>query len=178
MESASALRVLLDEVLPVLTHAASYVCCVTSSAQETHDTLTQHAPLQQSTAQPGDMDPSAAPSVSGSNYKIIVPSAIAHILPVESTLLLLGASARLVRHCVPLAVVSKDTYSTLSRRPHPASPTPPQDDLVTALDALLALTCDLVNGGPWWQQAKSNHPLALIEALYDTSEVGVTLVPP
>jgi hypothetical protein len=149
-ESASALRVLLDEVLPVVTHATSHRCCASSSSQKTDDTPSQHALLQDSTCQPG---------------------VASDTLPVESTLLLLGASARLLRFCVTLAAVNKDAYSTLSRSPHPATRTPHQDDLVAALDAVLALASDLVSGGPWWQEARARHPLALVDALYDTSVV-------
>jgi hypothetical protein len=91
---------------------------------------------------------------------------------VENTLLLLSAAAELLSHCVPLAVANKDAYSTLSRSLHPASPATSQDDLVAALDAVLALASDLVSGGPWWQQAKARYPLALTDALFDTSEVS------
>jgi hypothetical protein len=153
-ESASALRVLLDEVLPVLTHAASHRCCASSSSQKTADTPSQHVLLQDSTCQPG------------------VPS---DTLPVESTLLLLEASARLLRFCIPLAVVNTDAYSTLSRSPHPATHNPHQNDLVAALGAVLALASDLVSGGPWWQEARACHPLTLVDALYDTSLVRKTM---
>jgi hypothetical protein len=176
-ECASALRIVLDEVLPVLTHAASPEHRAGSGLQETHDTPGQRSQWQGSTAQPGvavsalSTDLPAVPAVSPSGHTINPLAAGVHTVPVESTLLLLGASAWLLRHCVVLANVDKDAYSTLSRSLHPATPLPFQDDLVSALDAVLALASDLVSGGPWWQQAKASYPLALIEALNDTSMV-------
>jgi hypothetical protein len=172
---ASICRVLLDEVLPVLTYAASHECLVKRDSQETHDTLTQHALSQASTTQPGaalTTVPPAASDASGSGLTLSVPPNVLHTLPVESTLLLLGAAAQLLRLCLPLAVSNKDAYSTLRKSPHLATHTPPTDDLVAALGAVLALAYDLVSGGPWWQQAKAHHSLALIDALYDTSVVS------
>jgi hypothetical protein len=99
-----------------------------------------------------------------------------HTLPVENILLLLGASANLLRLCVLLAVDNEAAYSILSSSLQPATHIGPQDDLVAALGAVLALASDLVSGGPWWQQAKAHHPLALIEALHNTSVVRVILV--
>jgi hypothetical protein len=91
---------------------------------------------------------------------------------VESTLLLLGASAHLLRHCVSFAIGSKDFYRSLSRSTAPATRTPRQDDLVAALDAVLALAAHLISDGPWWQQAKAHYPLLLIETLSATAKVG------
>jgi hypothetical protein len=174
LDAVSTFSILLNEVLPVLTHAASQLCWASSLAQGTHDTLSQHALLQASTTQPGaavSVDLLAAQAASGSDHRSSVPPAVSHTLPVESTLLLLRASANLLRLCVPLAVSNKDACSTLSRSSHLATHTPPKDDLVAALGAVLALASDLVSGGPWWQQAKAHHCLALIDALYDTSVV-------
>jgi hypothetical protein len=178
--SVSVCRSLLDEVLPVLMHVASHECVVSSSSQGIHDTPGRHILLQPSAAQPGaavSADPPAIPVSSGSGPTISVPPATVHTVPVESTLLLLGASAKLLRRCVPLAFVNKDAYSTLSRSLHAATQTASQDDLVAALGAVLALASDLVGGGPWWQQAKAHYPLALIEALFNTSVVRGGLVP-
>jgi hypothetical protein len=93
-------------------------------------------------------------------------------MPVESTLLLLGASAHLLCHSISLAIGSKDAYTTLSRSLHPVTPTSLQDDLVAALGAVLALAAHLISDGFWWQQAKAHHPVAFIETLTVTSEVG------
>jgi hypothetical protein len=46
------------------------------------------------------------------------------------------------------------------------------DDIVASLDSLLFLFHSLVSGGPWWQEAKTNHPLLLVEALYYGSMVS------
>jgi hypothetical protein len=118
------------------------------------------------------VDLPAAPAVSGEGHATNVPQADSHTLPVESTLLLFGASiCQPARPLCSTGCCQKDTYSTLSRSLHPATPATPQDDLVAALDAVLALASDLVSSGPSWQQAKAHHPLALIDALYDTSLV-------
>jgi hypothetical protein len=170
MACASVLRVLLDEVLPVLTHAASHACWASSGYSGDTAPRVSMLLLQQSTAQPGadlNAGPPVVPAVSGSGLTVRVPPAVPHTLPVESTLLLLGASASLLRFCVAMAV-----DSTLSRSLHPATHATPQDDLVAALDAVLALASDLVSGGPRWQQAKAHHPLALVNALYNTSLVS------
>jgi hypothetical protein len=49
-----------------------------------------------------------------------------------------------------------------------------KDDLVAALDAVLALASDLASGGPWWQQARAQHPLLLIPTLVETCSVSGT----
>jgi hypothetical protein len=169
------LRVLLDEVLPVLTHAALHVGHHTSCAQGPQGASGQPATLQDSTAQPAG----APENVSNTSpSQISDPCNSSHAaprfpaLPADSILLLLGASATLLRHSTLTAIGSKDAYSTLSRGLNPVAIDSAQDDLVAALGAVLALATDLVSDGPWWQQAKADHPALLIETLSMTAKVG------
>jgi hypothetical protein len=106
--TASALKVLLDEVLPVLVHAASHKCQAIGAVQHAHDALIQHVLFQPSTAQPGAALTTDPPAASGGGLTNSVPLANVHTLQLESTLLLLGASANLLNHRVPLAVTNKD----------------------------------------------------------------------
>jgi hypothetical protein len=46
------------------------------------------------------------------------------------------------------------------------------DDVVPAFKALVSLAHSLVSNDTWWQEAKVNYPLLLIEALYKTGEVS------
>jgi hypothetical protein len=48
------------------------------------------------------------------------------------------------------------------------------NDLEVSLDAVLALAHALVSKGAWWQEAKEQHPVLLVEALYKTVEVGAS----
>jgi hypothetical protein len=164
------LRVLLDEVLPVLTHTASYLYHHTSCGKRTKETSGQPAPLQDSTAQPaGAPDALTESHSSTSSSQISNPCTSSCAapkvppMPVESIILLLGPSAQLLHHSISLAVGNKDAYSTLSGSLHPANSTCnfPQDDLVAALDAVLTLATHLISDGPWWQQAKAHHPVLL-----------------
>jgi hypothetical protein len=178
------LRVLLDEVLPVLTHAASLLCSSTSSASGPQDTSGQPALMQENAAQPAGAPDAHTVSLSNtSSLQISDPCTSSHAaardpaMPVESILLLLGASAQLLRHCVSLAIANNDAYSTLSRSLHPVTPTSPQDDLVAALDAVLALAAYLISYGSCWQQAKAHRLLLLIETLSETAKVGSRHIP-
>jgi hypothetical protein len=104
---------------------------------------------------------------------------------VDTSLLLLQASSSILCHCVYYAGVDEIAYRVISQGlqhasssssssttataapPHVGAPVAgSSDDIVATLDSLLFLFHSLVSGGPWWQEAKANHPLLLVDALY------------
>jgi hypothetical protein len=101
----------------------------------------------------------------------------------ESLLVLLQASARVLANCVQVATASERAYSRLAQgwqqgsfpapcgmQAEPAEVPAKQklNDLVTALDAVLSLSAALVSGGPLWHEARAHHPLLLIDTLHST----------
>jgi hypothetical protein len=109
----------------------------------------------------------------------------------DTAVLVLGAAARLVNHCARVASTSDAANDILSRgfrgttsggpgEVHPQGGggmhTPQEqqcpDDLVTALDAVLSLAYHNVTCLTWWDRATDTSPLALIQALHETSTVS------
>jgi hypothetical protein len=124
-------------------------------------------------------------------------------IPPDVGLLLLGAAARILSHCLieisqggcdynilaqGLQMSSSNTSlqepsssSSLQDISHPqAGVTAGQlqgtDDVVDILDAVLLLSHALVSGGPLWQEARANHPLLLLHTLQVTSTVSYPTV--
>jgi hypothetical protein len=147
--NAVGLRVLLEQVLPVLQHAAG----------PDHMTSHDHVPVSNE-----DMDSETDPPPTPDGY---------------STLLLLGAAAQLLHACIPAATTSQAAHLILSKglqhaggtqQGQPAGSTAfadnGGDDLETASHAAQTLAAELVSGGAWWQEAKAHYPLLLIDALH------------
>jgi hypothetical protein len=172
LENAAALRALLVSLLPTLVHTA----CSASMLAE--------ASLK-------------AASQSGQQLSDAPDAQTSHThdrVAVESTLLLLMGSSTVVKYCAILGTLSSTAYSIISTGVQPTSsqpgsgtqseapmdapaavPGPHQevpDDLVTGLTALLSLAHTLISGGPWWQEAKADHPLVVVEMLYRTGTVS------
>jgi hypothetical protein len=145
---AIGLRVLLEQIMPALQHAAG---CDHSS------TLDRWPADSEDSATKSDQEPSPH------GY---------------STLLLLGAAAHVLHVCLPAASISPDAYMILSDGLQHASSTQQgqpgeitalvdggSDDLETAVHAAQTLAAELVSGGAWWQEAKAHYPLLLIDTL-------------
>jgi hypothetical protein len=64
-------------------------------------------------------------------------------------------------HAHGVASAGKGSESSTCLHSHDAA----ADDLRDALAALTSLATALVSGGPWWQEAKVNHPVLLIETV-------------
>jgi hypothetical protein len=137
------LRVLLEQILPALQHAAA----------SGHRSTPDHSP-----ASGGDRAAKA-------DYH---PAPQAY-----SRLLLLGAAAQVLNACTSAASTSHAACMILSKgwtqQGPPAGSAALLDDgdgdHVTGLKAAYALAAELVSGGAWWQEAKAHYPLLLIDTL-------------
>jgi hypothetical protein len=104
--------------------------------------------------------------------------------------LLLGAATRILACCFQAASAGEQAYNILVNGvlQHARQETSPglqaesaassadqqnsSNGLVTATEAVVLLVNALVSGGTWWQEAKANNPLLLIETLHTTAMVG------
>jgi hypothetical protein len=109
--------------------------------------------------------------------------------PPDVALLLLGAAARILSHCITDTSSRGCDYNILAQGLQTSSSSssqdtcqqeagPPagqehsRDDLVVFLDVAFSLASALVSGGPLWEEAKAKEPLLLLHTLHVTSMVG------
>jgi hypothetical protein len=185
---AIALRVLLDQVLPVLGSTATALgsgCSAVGSSG------------------------SSSSGGHGSDNSCGTASTTHLHLREDSALMLLAFSAALVPHCITAAVHNSSANKILglglapvsstaaagqvsgsqpsaagarsTARPGTDSPTSgpvdARDDLAASFASVLSLVHTLTSGGLWWQSAKAKDPLLLIEAMRLTCRVSAATTP-
>jgi hypothetical protein len=152
------LRVLLEQVLPVLGFAAG---------------------LDQSISR--EQLPDGSQSSSGMDFASALP-ADCTLLLLDAAARVLGACVAAARtnkasHSLLTKGLDCASSSEHGQQGQAAAHVDDQNDLVTVLHAVQALACDLVTGGALWQQAKEQCPLLLIEVLDTVIQVSFSTVP-
>jgi hypothetical protein len=186
-----SLRILIEEMLPVLSHVASLMTPASHTSVAAEGSRSSSAGTVGSLAcsrgvatTTGNQDfywePQQArlprPAASGSN-DTCNPCHSHALYLADSTLQLLMAAAYLTETSVRLASKRPIHYTVLARGLrymgsdtwHLADDS--SDGIVAALDAVLSLAHALVMKGAWWQEAKAHYPLLLIEALLTVAQV-------
>jgi hypothetical protein len=187
--NAISLRILIEEMLPALSHVASLTQPASDFGAQAEGGMSSIgggvASLPASlgiASATGNQDPDQgdarkpAPNSSGSNSSCD-PWNSTLLYPADSTLHLLMAACHLVATSVHLACKSPNHYTVLagglqfmgSDTLHLAEDS--SNGIVAALDAVLSLAHALVIKGAWWQEAKAHYPLLLIEALHAVAKV-------
>jgi hypothetical protein len=174
-------------------------CCTGSTSSSSSPYSGMPVPLAAESAHAAQ-GPSSSGSVAagdgGGTRNTARTPALAQI-PADIALSLLAAASGTVGHCWSEATSSEHAYRILSRglqhvganapqaagsdagtvpsgQPSPAGALPEADDMVDTLDAVLSLTYSLISRGPWWQEAKAQYPLLLIDTLYMTYMVSMS----
>jgi hypothetical protein len=179
-------RVLLEQMLPVLQHVASLeastpaVTPVVSSGKEAAAGAAPGHGARCTTCEASAIgkETDATPGAQVPVSRIICN------IPADNTLLLLKAVAYVTGRAAAFVTGHEcESAGTAQGLHHAGSSEASQhcsenfaekdvDALITALDAVLRLASALVSGGPWWQEARTKHPLVLIETLYDLRAVS------
>jgi hypothetical protein len=184
-----SLRILMEEMLPVLTHVASLIqpplptgpsaegstSSVGDVAGSVTDSLGVASATSKQVPQQGDA-PKPATSRVGS-YDTCGPRNSQSLYPADSTLQLLIAAGFLLASTMLQANVSEIHYTVLAGGLQyigsntSTLPDNSSNAIAAALDAVLSLTHALVMKGAWWQEAKAHHPLLLVDTLRSIAKV-------
>jgi hypothetical protein len=149
--NAISMRVLLEQMLPALQHAAG---------SEHRSTL--H---------------SLPASGAGSGAKADHHPGYSALLLLEAAAHVLNACflAAQTSHAARMILSQGLQHAGSTQQGQPAGSTPHSDDggddLETAVHAAQTLAAELVSGGAWWQEAKAHYPLLLIDTLHALVQV-------
>jgi hypothetical protein len=185
-----SLRILTEEMLPVLSHAASLTAPAsdtstlaegsTSSVGDAASSLTDSLGLASATVkQDPEQGDSHTPGTSRVGSDDI--GGRAPLFPADSTLQLLMAAGHLLAYTTLKASESDIHYTVLAGGLQYIGsntltlPANSSNAIAAALDAVLSLTRTLVTKGAWWQEAKAHHPLLLVETLSILAKVSQTM---
>jgi hypothetical protein len=179
-----SLRILIEEMLPVLSHVASLTNPATDTGASAEDgrssiggtagSLTGSLGFERATGSQ-DSQQGNLPKSSGHNG-VCDPWDRNCLLPADSTLHLLMAAGHLIATSVRLAEIPNHYTVLAGGLQYIGSDTwtladDSSDGIVAALDAVLSLTHALVMKGAWWREAKAHYPLLLVETLHTIAKV-------
>jgi hypothetical protein len=175
-----SLRILIEQMQPVLCHVASLtrpVSHISAAAEDGVSSLGSASATGRQDPQQGNLLNPATSSVGSSG--ICEPRDCSSLYPADSTLQLLTAAGALAASAVRLASRNPVHYTVLAGglqyigRDTLRLTDGSSDDMLAALDAVLSLAHTLVVvKGTWWQKAKAHHPLLLVETLHMLAKVG------
>jgi hypothetical protein len=183
--NAISLRILIEEMLPVLSHVASLTQPASHTAEKGMSSVKSAAAslaVPTTCGQDPKLGGLPSPATSGNSSDPLSGTwDSGSLYPVDSTLQLLMAAADLTAASARLAFRSPSHYTVLAGGlQHIGSDRLTltyhiSDGIIAALDAVLSLARALVTKGAWWQEAKAHHPLLLIEALHTVAKVVQTV---